>query len=388
MINKNKLRSSLGILSLLLLLLLSNISQFLFWFSVFLSPLVVYERFRLKDIFIKRFFYTYFIFIFWLIFTALISFNLEWPIKRIIPLISCFIIMIYMTLRVDNKEDYLSTMSSILISSFIYSCIVVLFTYKGGYFLDFTSQSLFGKNSSAPVIFMGFFSSTILKHRRTSSNLLVLAQFFFVALLLMTGALKMIIPSLFILLVDMVVPSRWRKAEILGITVKLVLGLIIASLLLKNRLWSDVTELVQIESRVVALFGGEPELSFAKSVTDHREELIGLGYEVFRSNYIFGVGLENTRDIFGTYTHNSIFEVFIGSGILGGVIYIMIHFLWLKEVVRVRSRRLKILVGLFFMSFVFIGSAQRYYDNVILSVLIILQCKAYLLEKNYINGTS
>lgn len=363
---------------LLLTLIIGNISQFSYWFTIILSPVVLGTRFGVSSVYNKRFLWIYGFFITWILITAVLSFHLEWPVKRIISMTSCFLVMLNLSIYIKNDKNLNIVLRSFLKASILFSLVLLALTYKGGYVLDVNASNLVGKNSSAPALFLGFFIATVLKNNSDNIIQLVLLQFWFMLLIIMTTALKIILPTLLILMIDIFFMPSVKRSWYNSRFIKLCIFVSISSIIVAGRFWSHVVELVEVESRIVALFGGEPELSFARSVTNHREELAGLGMDILRSNYILGVGLENTRLFFGTYTHNSFLEVAIGSGIFGILLYIAIFMLWWKEVLRVKTKRLKYLVLVFFLSVIFISTAQRMYDNLVLSILVVFMTKMHL----------
>ena len=139
-------------------------------------------------------------------------------------------------------------------------------------------------------------------------------------------------------------------------------------------------------SRISVLFGGESTIDYidTEQVKGFRSALISNGFDIFLENPFLGVGIENTRLIMGTYTHNTFVELLAGGGILTFVFFILAMKIVFLTILKIKDSHFRIIVLIVFSSIILIANAQRIYDDRILlffiSILVPL-VHLYKLEK-------
>ena len=78
--------------------------------------------------------------------------------------------------------------------------------------------------------------------------------------------------------------------------------------------------------KVVAMTGGETESSYAIKAAAGRKELFDEGIDVFLSNPLLGIGLENIRTKLGHFSHVDPLEVLVAAGLFGSMFYFLFFF--------------------------------------------------------------
>lgn len=352
---------------------ISNLSQISYWVVIALSPFLFYKNSAYKIKGNKR---KYLIFIFitfiLVLFTGLISFDIAWPMKRSIMLFSIWLVSYFLFKSIDTINGLFAVLKGLVFSSILYSLLLFNEAYTAGFSFTFNENSYLGKNSSAPFILIGLFASILSFNLIGKKKKYLLISFYFFIIILMTTAIKVIIPSILIFLVSFLLGYKSIKARILFSFFSLLLVFSFSYFLYTHTNIQDSDEFKITTSRIIALFGGTPELAYTVNVTVKRENLIQSGWEIFLDNKLFGIGLENTRHIIGTYTHNTIIELLAGGGIFTAFFFLLAFYYPFKEILTVKDFNIRLLLLFMFISVLIIGQAQRLYDNQIMMFFIAL----------------
>ncbi len=105
--------------------------------------------------------------------------------------------------------------------------------------------------------------------------------------------------------------------------------------------------------------------------TIERKKLIEGGLDLYFSNPIIGVGINNFRVFFEKYAHNNFIELLVGVGIIGATIFYSIYIVILKEIKKMQNSVIKryffaMILVLLFMDF----TTVSYFDKLVILILV------------------
>lgn len=323
--------------SLLFSCLFISFGPFFFWFNYLVLPFFLFG-FKLRiinDIPTKNLLKLYILLAIFVLITGLLGIELYYPLKRFIEIISCIIYCCVIYTNLSMTYDYIPLFKGIFIASLILS-LFLLHSYG-----DFSTFSLRfediefgpGKNDSAMHLFTGLFSVLVLKHVTGKYNTLYsIAGTLIFLVIVMTQSMKAIFAALPFELLLLYFIIRGKKV------VAILMGTIISVYLYSIRYilveFFETGFLKIVYSRMITLIGlGKYAPVQNMKVIEGREDLISTAVNIFLDNPICGIGLENTRLIMGTYSHNTYVELAAGAGILVpilfiGLIIICFYYLW------------------------------------------------------------
>lgn len=286
------------------------------------------------------------VYCFWILMTGLISGDFHNPLRKLsetLILITWSVLIINMFLKQKDNMIEMIFYTGIIIS-------VYLFMNLEGYIINFDNL-IFGKNGIALFLITSLiFGLGIKKNRIKYIGLLLIS-----IVLIFTFSLKNILALIIILL------YRQRKFFKKKISIIVVFSLIIfitsyikeIDFFLRNQ-----KAYIFAISKIQAYLGLKPELSFASDYEIFRKNLISEGMELFYNNPLLGIGLENSRLVLSTYTHNHYVELLAGLGIFGFCIFNLFLIPFFKF--NFRSINFGLIV---FLIFIGLGWANKLYDN-------------------------
>lgn len=322
--------------SILFSCLFISIGQFFFWFSYLILPFILFG-FRLKkkdDIPTWNLFNLYILLALLVLLTGLVGIGIVYPIKRFLEMVSCIICSYLIYINIQRSGNCIPLFQGIFIASIVLSAFLLYFH------MDISSFSLVfedveigpGKNNSAMHLFAGLFSAVCLRDAMKKNGLLFLfGGTVFFLLIVMTLSLKTIIAALpfeFLLLYH---AFRDRKSNKIIITALLIFLYSIRDVLGE---FYETASMNLVFSRMLTLIGLEKYADIqALGFVDRREELMSNAIDIFMNSPICGIGLENTRLVMGTYSHNTYVELAAGAGIFAPFIFavlvvLCLYYLW------------------------------------------------------------
>lgn len=351
------------------LLLFFPFNQFSYWFfplvAITLLLTINGKFFFLAD---KSFFSIYFFcacFAMLVALTGIISGNYEWPLKRLIYFIYISIYS-FSLMSVFLKYDILDVLESLALPCLILTLyLVLLYLLHGNRLYEY---SFIGKNPSATIILLGIALYSFLFREKGNPHY----AFFLIPMLYMlilSGSLRSLLPaSLFFVFI--ILSGRFKVFITRAIIALLVFA---TSLFLSRRFW-DTVEGKVVYNKFLTLFGKEPATVFGAREVEGRLELVKEAFEIGLNNPVFGVGLENTRLVMATYSHNSFSEVFAGLGVAGVLVLSFFLASLLHKCFFVARENLSMSFYCFSLLFSLIitSSTQRFYDAPVLFVFVVL----------------
>ncbi len=379
--------------SILFSCLFISLGQFFFWFNYLVLPFILFG-FKLKnvnDIPTRNLFALYILLAILVLITGLLSIDVYYPFKRFLEIISCIIYCYTIYININRSNDYIPLFKGIFIASLVLSLFLLYF------YGDFSTFSLRledvefgpGKNDSAMHLFTGFFSAIVLRHITGKHNTLyfLLGTFIFL-IIVMTQSMKVIFASLLLELLMLYFFLRKKKTIAMFLTVAMI-GYFY-SIRYAIIEFFETGFLRVIYSRMLTLIGLEKYAPIQNmQVTEGRENLVSAALDIFFDNPICGVGLENTRLIIGTYSHNTYVELAAGSGIFASFLFIVLtvlcfYYLWRTPKNSCRNYFLLyiIMVAIVFANSLKIYSAHDAIIFLILSPYIIRLYSKYRINEN------
>ena len=257
-----------------------------------------------------------------------------------------------------DKNIY-TILNPFIISALIFSLIVIV---KSDFNYNIIDESeLIGKNLFATILFSAL-SAVLMSKYYLNKYIWLFLIFWFLIILIFTGSLKFIIISI-------IICSYYYYQYI-----KFKLKHLILPIILLIYFWNSLIFLVENSvivqitfARLLSLFSLS-EYSSLDLVNPNnvRTDLILSGLDLFYNNPLFGIGLEGTRYIMGTYTHNTYLEMLIGGGIFIFSTFIVAMIIPVFQINKKRNFFLLII----YLGILIIGYAQRIYDNQVLFILI------------------
>lgn len=367
---------------------LSSLSPLFFWFSYLVLPFILFG-FHFKygvDKSCKILLSSYFLFILVVLMTGAIGIDFFYPLKRSIEMFSCLIcsIIIGNSLR---TEEYLEAFLKGIVSSSVVLAII-LFVYNFNpqiMYFEFEDVGI-AKNPSALYLFLGLSSCVLysLIKKLDIAFLLLVSVFLFVAIL-MTGSLKIVIPSVVIIFYLLYLCALTNKiVYVVSMSVGVFIGYIYWDQILMFFESNFVNTLI---NRILVLAGFEEYVDTNLVFVEVREDLMRQAILIFKEHPLCGVGLENTRLIMGTYSHNTFIEILCGGGVFlffAFLLFLLKSFCELFRAPNIPFRNFSLFL---FLCLLFIANSMKIYCDqscIIMFVLLPSMAKlAFEMSKKY-----
>jgi O-antigen ligase len=319
----------------------------------------------------------YFLLMILILVTGLIGIDAFYSIRRLGEFLSCLFYSIIIYNYLANREDALSFFYGALLASLIFAIYTLYSCADWSKFVlsfgDHDNDNFTGKNMTAFNLYFGMFISAILNYKNIKLNWL----WFIVSMLLylviwMTFSMKVILVATpFELLIIRTCSLNYRFR---------FLVVVIAALFLLIYFWPQIIASIESGpfsvpvSRILIFLGlrAYAPLNYLQ-IAVHREELIASSIDIFIDHPLFGIGLENSRLLLGTYSHNTYLELAAGTGIFGLLIYIYIilrniYRLWVST-----SSKIKYIFIYYILSCsLLVANAMKLYSSHLFIILLIL----------------
>lgn len=368
------------------------IGQISFWFNYLILPFALFgfcPR-RVNDVSTRNLFKIYILLAILVLATGLIGIGFYYPIKRFLEIVSCIIYSYTIYLNIQSSGNCIPLFKGLFIAS------LVLSVYLFCFYADVSTFSLRfenvefgpGKNDSAMHLFAGLFSAIVLRNVERKCNMIYFVGGTFIFLLVvMSGSMKAVIAALPFEFLLVYFAFRNKKSTKIFIAAMLLYLYSIRDVIIEL---FEIGFLRVIYSRIVTLIGlGQYAPIEDMKVTDVREDLISAVFNIFLDDPILGVGLENTRLIIGTYSHNTYVELAAGAGvfapfIFAGLVGLCMYYLWCspKNSCRIYFLLYVVMISVVFANSLKVYSAQEAIVFLILSPYIIRLYSKYKVNEN------
>ena len=134
-------------------------------------------------------------------------------------------------------------------------------------------------------------------------------------------------------------------------------------------------------NRVIVLFGGVSS-DYAMQDIQGNIELRARSFELYLKNPIFGIGLENERNIFGTSAHSGVISLLIGTGIIGFILFFLFIFYILLKSFKYKYKDLQIII----LMYLFWACVNPIYSNPNAILVAFIASSIFILRRtNYQN---
>lgn len=372
------------------------LNQYHFWFNCLVLPFIVFGI-RIKyinDISVKNQFRLYSLLIVLVLITGLLGIGYIYPLKRLLEMLSCIIYCYVIYVNVSVTNNFVSLFKGLLIASLVLS-VFLLYSYGDISTISLNFKEIEygpGKNDSALHLFIGLFASFMLSKltKKHLSRYFLIGSFFFVMIIL-TQSMKAILASF--LFESILISSVIRNYK--TISIFFISAILCCLYWVKDAIFDFLNTgfMRVVMSRILTLIGLEEYASIPNMhVTEGRENLIDQALDIFTSSPIWGVGLENTRLIMGTYSHNTYVELASGVGLGGPLLFIGLIFLCLFHLFSFHKSTCRnyfiffiVILALFFANSLKIYSVQACIIFFVLSPFFLkLYCKKKYENKNTI----
>lgn len=366
----------------LILMPISQMNQVFYWGVLLTVPIVLLaSKLNFKsNTSENKFLLLFFLSVLIMGISLVFSVDYSNPLKVFVHYISIFLTLYILNASVFSRYKLIIILHSFIFTALLISLFLTYFIYKNGtIFIDFDEIDSFGKNSTSPILFVGFCSSVLLCEIAFNKIYKYLVHYFLIMIML-TLSLKVIISSLFIValifFLRFSIKVVFRTVLILSISVIFILNANFDSLLGNPSISRTI-------DKISFIFGVENTLVVSHYSTDYRESLARDGIEIFISNPLIGIGMENTRLFLPTYTHNTFVELLAGGGFFLGFSFILMIFVAFSKAISVNLLSLRLLILSILCTVVFVSLGQRLYDNRFLMLLLFTGIKFSSLYKNY-----
>ncbi len=343
-----------------------------FWFTSFLLPILLWR----KDIFAKsrnhllktakRVLYIYAIFVIFVLLRGIVSSDPIIPITRVVTMSAIIIELYCFFIGVKDEKALKGMLTGVLIAVDIVLIYCYLFYFNGITFdLDYGENIIGNKNTVGNYIFLGVVSNVLLLHRldkREGQTLLYGNLLFLILSTLVSMSFKIMLASftLFLMLILLGLPPR-KKAIIIFFTTFVIIA---GYSFIDN--YFDSKGGAIIKDRFFVLIGRDDLAQIKVGYLDTREDLITQTFALFKSNPIFGTGLEVSRGLFGgTYSHNTFVEILAGGGI---VLFIPFLIMLLNIWIPIWKKRDNITIVIFLLVIV-LANGMKIYDTISLFII-------------------
>lgn len=295
--------------------------------------------------------------------------ELYWPIHTLAEIILRFIIAYSIVTYLINKKNINTFINANFI--FIVFLVYVWILSNDNFYLDLTTDnSIFSKNSLATYLYLLII---LISYRILSGlqNFKELSIYIISNILILSiGSSKIFLFSTFIQVIVIIFYIK-KKFYPLLIGILMGVGIYIYNLDELSNLWLIIFQKYFSFVPINAIRN-----NFDLSIGDHhileRQELVQIGYHSFLDSPILGIGLENTRLISDTYTHNNFIELLSGTGLICAISFYIPLLFQCALITKINNIKLVIFALYSFLSLIIIGMYTNIYrDQFLLSIMFI-----------------
>ncbi|SES42857.1 O-antigen ligase family protein [Salipaludibacillus aurantiacus] len=283
----------------------------------------------------------YVIFTLFAILSSLWSVNINYSIDEINRLILNTVSLGCISIMCANKTNFTSIIKISLIASFINSLYIInLVGFSSLVTMGLGVQTL-GEGWNANYIgitmaISGFMAYFLFTNEPKNKVVYLLASLFFLIVVLFTGSRSGLFLLLFMTTIFFYINTRKKIGAILLLVI--AGSFIIYSFLNIPSLYDSIG--YKIETLIFYFAEGNQNTDESTLI---RRAMIDYGYLWFSNNPVFGYGINNYRELYGsvtgwyTYSHNNYIELLVGVGLIGTIIYYSGYILVVKSAIGKRN---------------------------------------------------
>lgn len=349
--------------------IISNTIAFLLVATIWLNFLITKRKLAFNKILLL-----FLLFILFCIISVFFAIEQGRSVPMIKTLILIYIVMISLVNYIDNLEKIEKT-----INYFVYSGVITSFYIFA--ISDFSQITRFGSelgNENAIGMIIGLsatFSFYCLLNKRKFIHIVFLL--IMIPTLLLTGSRQALLFLFFNILIMMYLKYRGDIRKTILLIIVSVLLLITVSYIIFNvpffyQIIGERTE------QMVNFISGEGKIDDSVKL---RAYMAKSGIEMFKNKPFTGYGINNFRILFNsvpggrdTYAHNNFIELLVGIGIIGAIIYYLIYFCLLANLLinakQIAKRDLSYIFIAIIISYIIMSVSTVYYYNKHISFLL------------------
>ena len=324
-----------------------GINQLTHWLFPVLSICVFFFSSKSRIRYPKTFIYVSLVYLFWMLITGFMSGEPYNPLRKFSETLLLIIwSILIINLFMQQKEIMVKTIfhTGLIVS-------VYLLLNLDGLIINFGNVP-FGKNGIALFIFTCLVFGFGIK----SVNLKFLGILAMVIVIVLSGSLKTIFATIIVLGYQF---RSFFKLSYAYLILAFLFSCFVVVYLNEIELFFRTSKTyVFALSKTQALFGLTPDIAIMADQITVRRDLVKGGMDLFYNNPVFGIGMENSRLVLSTYTHNHFVELLASLGLFGFIIFNLFSIPFFKY----------FKLGLNFTTVVFcaymlMGFGNRLYDN-------------------------
>ena len=330
---------------------------------------------------------------FFLIFTSILSGNYEYPFDVLQHMVQISVLLLGLSRNIHNVHLFKTLERAMIASALIYIVLIFIlfgfefFSFQGnGSFFDFDFESgeelklLANPNAIGAFMLTGIFTIGVkVLYDNTRFDLfLILALLSMIIIELFTFSTRSIF-SMFLILIIISVKSfkmmgMLKRLFLSGLFLLTAFGIITYF----GDILSPILELTKAKVLGYIGFDVQTNSEFVNHVAnggaEGRKDLIKGAFDIFKSNPILGIGLENTRISLGTYSHFDFVELLASGGFFGPIpFYIGYLIFFISMMIHSKIFKMSIVSPIIiFVSLISLGFAGGIYKLVSIHLIIVL----------------
>ncbi len=365
------------IMALSLSLKIFSFNQVTHWlFQIIPIALLLYiSKFQIRQQ-QKQIIFYFSLFLAWIIITGLLSESYYLPLKKSIEIAFSIIFLMSIFINIKTEQDFIEFLNSTMYSGFIISIYVIGKASTLSFNINF-DELLVGKNTTALHLIISLIAIIFLAKITTTKKVKYAVLYITIfSTVVITLSVKSIIALLFITVFFIVKNKKFLV--LLFFTVSMIF-------LYKPAFIEEIESSKSyffVSNKIQAALGNKTN-TFADDAVHFRNRIKNDALQIFYENPFFGIGLENSRNQVGTYSHHHWIELLVGGGILALVLYIVPIAYTLILIYKKRKRHRLFDVALLIILVIAIYSqAQRLYDSYSFMILFAMLLSSAF-HKNY-----
>ena len=314
--------------------------------------------------------------------------------KRILVLFINFLVSVSIYSFLRDERQRLDFFDFYIICAFIFE--VYLFLFSGSNLL----KGRLGEYAHSPIAYGNFYNANIVGC--TLMFALVLDLYFylcdkkngriiriaaFLLGIMLTGSRKGILSAVLACIFMPLLYSHFSGKKTFTRAIKYILmGSIVVAIVLLMLFKIPVLYDIAGQRIEAMLFTAKNVGEYTDSSLKWRNQFVDLAKSLFMESPVFGIGIDNyavLNPIKGAYSHNNYWELLVGTGIVGTVLYYSVHVTTVFRIVKKRmldntkkSLYLVIMILMLLMDYYMVSYLQR------LTILFLFICISYAKTKN------
>ena len=363
---------------------LNRINSLTSWTVLIFFPLILWgrncnSRFPKQMSIIKVMLKHYMIFAAMIIFTALFSqYGFIIPFTRFVSICLLAMAISLSFVELDSREKVVMMLDGVIAVIFLVSIYLFVFFFNGYVFvLDLDEENWGNRNTAGNVLLLGFIISVIRSNISGKKWIFwLLSSYFMLCLIFSTSMKNMVVSAIlyfyYIFYLRNTIPY---KVKLLSFV--LLIFSVSSITFAFNEILSSSEEMQMVVDRLLILSGNSDSATHYYDFYGQREELMKQTITLFYNNPILGTGLENSRLLYGTYSHNTYIEILAGGGII--LIIPFLFFLGEEFIYLIRKDNYSSYLLIIFLCIIYVSNANRIYDSPehIFILFTLALCKPY-----------